>query len=43
GNPEIAGSMEISTEAVESRLARGKPALTAALSGQRAELGYEDD
>jgi RNA polymerase sigma-70 factor (ECF subfamily) len=43
GNPEIAGIMEISAEAVESLLARGKRALTAALSGQRAELGYEDD
>lgn len=43
GNPEIAGIMDISAEAVESLLARGKRALTAALSGRRAELGYEDD
>lgn len=43
GNPEIAGIMDISAEAVESLVARGKRALTAALSGQRAELGYEDD
>jgi RNA polymerase sigma-70 factor (ECF subfamily) len=43
GNPEIAGIMDISAEAVESLIARGKRALTAALSGQRAELGYEDD
>ncbi len=43
GNPEIAEIMDISAEAVESLLARGKRALTAALSGRRAELGYEDD
>ena len=42
-NPEIAGIMEISVEAVESLTARGKRALTAALAGRRAELGYEDD
>lgn len=43
GNPEIAGIMDISAEAVESLIARGKRALTAALSGRRAELGYDDD
>lgn len=43
GNPEIAGIMDISTEAVESLIARGKRALSAALSGRRAELGYSDD
>jgi RNA polymerase sigma factor (sigma-70 family) len=43
GNPEIAGIMDISAEAVESLIARGKRALTATLSGRRAELGYEDD
>lgn len=43
GNPEIAGIMDISAEAVESLIARGKRALTAALSGRRAELGYQDD
>lgn len=41
-NPEIAGIMEISVEAVESLTARGKRALTAALAGRRAELGYSD-
>lgn len=42
-NPEIAAIMDISAEAVESLTARGKRALTAALAGRRAELGYEDD
>ena len=41
-NPEIAQIMEISTEAVESLTARAKRALTAALTGQREELGYGD-
>ena len=41
-NPEIALVMEIGVEAVESLTARGKRALTAALSGQRATLGYDD-
>lgn len=41
-NPEIADVLEISTEAVESLTARGKRALAKALSGARAELGYED-
>lgn len=41
-NPEIAGIMEISTEAVESLTARGKRALAAALAGRRDELGYDD-
>ncbi|MFW8594872.1 RNA polymerase sigma factor [Cribrihabitans neustonicus] len=41
-NPEIAGIMDISTEAVESLTARGKRALAAALAGRRAELGYGD-
>ena len=41
-NPEIAGVMEISVEAVESLTARGKRALAAALSGRREELGYSD-
>ncbi|WP_235857830.1 RNA polymerase sigma factor [Marimonas lutisalis] len=43
GNPEIAGIMEISTEAVESLTARGKRALGAALAARREELGYGDD
>lgn len=42
-NPEIAEIMEISTEAVESLTARGKRALSRALSGKREELGYQDD
>ncbi|WP_037307807.1 RNA polymerase sigma factor [Ruegeria halocynthiae] len=41
-NPEIAGVMGISTEAVESLTARGKRALTAILAGRRDELGYDD-
>ncbi len=41
-NPEIAGIMDISVEAVESLTARGKRALAAALAGRRAELGYSD-
>ena len=41
-NPEIAQIMEISTEAVESLTARGKRALSAALSPKREELGYDD-
>lgn len=42
-NPDIAAIMEIGVEAVESLTARGKRALAAALAGQRAELGYEDE
>lgn len=42
-NPEIAGIMEIGTEAVESLVARGKRNLKEALIGQRDALGYEDD
>ncbi|WP_394355461.1 MULTISPECIES: RNA polymerase sigma factor [unclassified Meridianimarinicoccus] len=42
-NPEIAGIMEISVEAVESLVARGRRGLKAALSGKREELGYADD
>ncbi|MDT8326343.1 MAG: RNA polymerase sigma factor [Roseovarius sp.] len=42
-NPEIAEIMEITTEAVESLTARGKRALTAALSGRQEELGYGDE
>ncbi len=41
-NPEIAGIMDISLEAVESLTARGKRALATVLSGRRAELGYND-
>ena len=42
-NPEIAGIMDIGTEAVESLVARGKRSLKEALIGQREALGYEDD
>ncbi|WP_170400311.1 RNA polymerase sigma factor [Ruegeria arenilitoris] len=41
-NPEIAGIMGVSTEAVESLTARGKRALAAILAGRQDELGYED-
>ena len=41
-NPEIAEIMEVGVEAVESLTARGRRALQAALSGRRAELGYEE-
>ncbi|WP_299507085.1 RNA polymerase sigma factor [Cypionkella sp.] len=40
-NPEIAEVLQIGVEAVESLTARGKRALAAILSGQRAALGYE--
>ncbi|MBV7409231.1 RNA polymerase sigma factor [Maritimibacter sp. DP1N21-5] len=42
GNPEIAETMEISVEAVESLTARGKRALARILSGRREELGYDE-
>ncbi len=41
-NPQIADVMQIGVEAVESLISRGKRALTAALSGRRHELGYEE-
>lgn len=41
-NPEIAAILEIGIEAVESLTARGKRALTAALEGQKAALGYDE-
>jgi RNA polymerase sigma factor (sigma-70 family) len=41
-NPEIAEILQIGVEAVESLTARGKRGLAAALSGQRAALGYEE-
>lgn len=41
-NPEIAGIMEISVEAVESLTARGKRALAKLLAARREELGYSD-
>lgn len=42
-NPEIATVMDIGLEAVESLTARGKRALSALLSGQREDLGYEEE
>ncbi len=41
-NPEIAGIMGISVEAVESLTARGKRSLAANLARRRDELGYEN-
>jgi len=41
-NPEIAGIMGVSVEAVESLTARGKRALAAILHERRDELGYDD-
>lgn len=41
-NPEIAAVLDIGVEAVESLTARGKRALSVALAGQRAGLGYRE-
>lgn len=41
-NPEIAEVLDLSVEAVESLIARGKRALSAALAGRKEELGYVD-
>ncbi|NOD61770.1 MULTISPECIES: RNA polymerase sigma factor [unclassified Ruegeria] len=41
-NPEIAGIMGVSVEAVESLTARGKRSLAAILAGRREELGYDN-
>lgn len=41
-NPEIAERLEVSVEAVESLLSRGKRALKAALADRKDELGYVD-
>ena len=43
GNPEIAAVLDIGVEAVESLTARGKRALAAAMSGQRAVLGVDEE
>lgn len=40
-NPEVAEVMEVSVEAVESLLSRGKRALAQALEAQKMELGLE--
>jgi RNA polymerase sigma-70 factor (ECF subfamily) len=42
-NPQTADILGISTEAVESLVARGKRALSSILGKHRKELGYEDD
>lgn len=42
-NPEIAERLGGSVEAIESLISRGKRALSSALAGRRAELGFEDD
>lgn len=42
GNPDIAEIMEISVEAVESLISRGKRALTAELKSRQQELGYSE-
>lgn len=42
-NPEIAQSMEISVEAVESLTSRGRAALSRLLVPSRDALGYQDD
>lgn len=43
GNPEIAAIMDVGVEAVESLTARGKRALSNALSSQKEALGYVDE
>lgn len=43
GNSEIAAIMDIGVEAVESLTARGKRALSSALSSQKEALGYVDE
>lgn len=43
GNPDIAEKMDVSIEAVESLISRGKRALKSLLQGRKHELGYEDD
>jgi RNA polymerase sigma-70 factor (ECF subfamily) len=42
-NPEIAGIMGASVEAVESLTTRGRRALAAALGTRKEELGYADE
>ncbi|MEO9515557.1 MAG: RNA polymerase sigma factor [Paracoccaceae bacterium] len=41
-NPDIANRLDVSVEAVESLLARGKRALKSALAGKKDALGYEN-
>ena len=42
-NSEIADNLQLSTEAVESLIARGKQKLSKILQYQKSELGYQDD
>jgi RNA polymerase sigma-70 factor (ECF subfamily) len=42
-NPEISDIMEISIEAVESLIARGKRTLAGALAPQKKALGFQDE
>lgn len=42
-NPEIAEHLEVSVEAVESLVSRGKRALKTRLMRQKEALGYDDD
>ncbi len=42
-NPEIAGIMDTTVEAVESLTTRGRRALTQALAARKEELGYADE
>tara|TARA_B100001093_G_C26228469_1_gene759199 strand:+ start:308 stop:460 length:153 start_codon:yes stop_codon:yes gene_type:complete len=41
-NPEIAENLQLSTEAVESLIARGKQKLSKILQSQKSELEYQD-
>ena len=42
-NPEIASEMQLSVEAVESLIYRGKQKLKALLQNRKTALGYQDD
>lgn len=42
-NPEIAEKLELSIEAVESLIARGKRTLSETLQSQKPEIGYQND
>lgn len=42
-NPEIAEKLELSIEAVESLIARGKRTLSETLQSQKSKIGYQND
>ncbi|WP_439105045.1 sigma factor-like helix-turn-helix DNA-binding protein, partial [Celeribacter marinus] len=42
-NPDIAQILNVSVEAVESLVARGKRVLAKQLAGEKERLGFEDD